>query len=196
MNRVIILSGMGHSGTTITAYLLKQHPKIFCGINGKHSNVLENDWLKNKNFLPIRKLIENHPRKFILLKRPWLCYENTVGHWNANESFDFILDKIKSIKLVYCYKNFEEQARSWSKPKNYDVILRESSLERQKEVYDFYMKEVEKFSKVADVYYLNNHDLINTPGKTMDELSRWLGLGEFKFDLSMISDKKDIKDQI
>ena len=81
--KIIVISGMAHSGTTILAYILQQHPEIYCFTNGDQACILENDLLLNKQNEAIEFVINSHFPKRILLKRPWT--ECKVLEWFSQE---------------------------------------------------------------------------------------------------------------
>lgn len=125
--RLIIVVGMAHSGTTILTYLLRQHPDAVCCTDGTEAWVLENTWLPFERQAPIQDLLARFPHKRVLLKRPW----NVAKHrqWMENE--------MPSAKYLYCFRGFEDISKSWSKPKSFvDPRLRAGDQSYQRETYD------------------------------------------------------------
>lgn len=183
--RLIVVLGMAHSGTTILTYILKQHPNIFCGTNGMESWIFENDWLPRENPVPIQELINKYPTKRILIKRPWNCVKH--GKW--------MQDEMPNAKYLYCLRPFEEISVSWSKPTSFiDISLRNSSLEDKKTYYNMcYEKGIEFGLRVQFFKVINNLDFIKNPEQVISDLSNWLELTPFKFNLSQVSSTKNIK---
>ena len=121
--KIIVISGMAHSGTTILAYILQQHPEIYCFTNGDQACILENDLLLNKQNETIEFVINSHFPKRILLKRPWT--ECKVLDWFSQE--------LPNARFIYCYKAFEDITKSWCKPTSWiSEELRSASEEKQK----------------------------------------------------------------
>ena len=75
--KLIIICGMAHSGTTIVAHVIRQHPDFVLFNNGSMAFILENDFLLNANAQKIESLTQKENR--VILKRPWI--ENNHTDW-------------------------------------------------------------------------------------------------------------------
>ena len=148
--KIIVISGMAHSGTTILAYILQQHPEIYCFTNGDQACILENDLLLNKQNETIEFVINSHFPKRILLKRPWT--ECKVLDWFSQE--------LPNARFIYCYKAFEDITKSWCKPTSWiSEELRSASEEKQKNCYEeswnSAMKLAQKTNYFKAIFYDN-----------------------------------------
>lgn len=176
--RLIIVCGMAHSGTTILTHLLRQHPNIHLVANGKESWLLENDWLPNESTEEIAKCLAEHPDKRILLKRPW----NITHHseWMAREMPD--------AAFIYCDRPFSQIRKSWSKMTS--LVDKELRLnpDFQTETYAHSAEVLIQFrNKVKRMSVFALQALIDSPTEKVREVSEWLGLTSFQFDTSLVN---------
>lgn len=184
--RLIIVVGMAHSGTTILAYLLQQHPDVVCCTDGTEAWILENTWLPLEQAEPIQQLLAKFPDKRLLLKRPW----NGVYHG------DWMQREMPNARYLYCLRNFEEISKSWLKPNSFvDSRLRDGGPKYQREFYDMCFKEASAFgSRVSHFRPMPHEHLLNNPKRVMAMTTMWLGLSPWRFDVSKVSRTTNIKD--
>lgn len=175
-DRLIVVCGMAHSGTTILTYLLQQHPGVVCCVGGPESWILENDWLKLERAGPIQEVLEKFPDKSILLKRPWVCMQRPL----------WLLENMPNARYIYCYRSFEDISASWSKQGSFvDAKLRQTN--KQKEFYDKAFQAGEIFGAQVSNFRRHYHpSLLENPEKEIMEIAVWLGLSSWKFDVSPV----------
>lgn len=185
--RLIIILGMAHSGTTVIAYTLRQHPNIICCINGTEANLLENDWLLLRQTEPIQTILNNHPEKKVLLKRPW----NEIRHpaWMFREMPD--------AHYIYCFREFNSICKSWSKSTSLvDKHVRLGCPEYKREFYDECLLKGQNFCSKVNSFIIDNDDFIKDSNKVITDVSKFIGLEQYDFDTSKVVDNGDIKSQI
>lgn len=177
--RLIIVLGMAHSGTTIITQTLAQHPDVVLGANGGESWLLENDWLPNEDSAAIAKMLDDNPGRRLLLKRPW----NECHHaeWMACE--------IPFAMFIYCQRECSEIRKSWSKPTSQvDPLLRDPT--QQRRIYDESLQASRDFENaVPDFFRISHEALLADPAGEIARLAGWLGLdsqADFTFDTSAI----------
>lgn len=182
-DRLIVVLGMAHSGTTSLTFVLRQHPETICCVSGRESKLLENDWLLAEQAEPIQRLLGRY-RKRIILKRPWVEVDHA----------DFLVREMPTAKFVYCYRDFKDISKSWSKPNSLvDPALR-LNLTFQEETYKKCIERSEALKNRVPFFKKVYHpDFVSDPKKIMDELSEWLGLFPFVFDTKEISYNRNIK---
>lgn len=183
--RLIIVMGMAHSGTTILTYVLKHHPEILCCTDGTEAWLLENTWLPLELKEPIQQFLNNYPDKRILLKRPWS--EVWHGNWMQQE--------MPNAKYIYCYRNFGDIYDSWVKPTSMlPKQWRDRSLDGHKQFYDMCLQHASEFAGVVPNYRRHDHALfVNNARRAMNDLTQWLQLPAWNFDISMVSHLHNIK---
>lgn len=185
--RLIVVLGMAHSGTTILTHLLSQHPAVSLGTGGNEAWLLENDWLPTEQSEPIQALLEQNPHKRVLLKRPW----NSAFHG------DWMRRDMPEARFVYIYKTFDEMSCSWSKPTSLVPALREGGMEKQLEFYQMCWENSMQFGNWVERFFMLHHaTLVNDPLKIMSNLNRWLELPPFRYNLSDVSQAWNIKDRM
>lgn len=184
--RLIIIGGVAHSGTTILAYVLRQHPSIRCIANGNEAWILENDYLPNERGDLIEKELGRYPHKRLLMKRPW----NFVWH------SDWMRTEISNAYFLYCSRDFEGISASWSKPTSLvDDRFRNGGVEVQKQHYDFCTERSESFGKTMQNFMKIDHkEFVNNPKTMIQNINAWLGLPNFDYNVSQVSFEKNIKD--
>ncbi len=176
--RLIIVCGMAHSGTTILTHILRQHPNIKLITNGNESWLLENDWLPNEDSQAIANCLAENPNKRILLKRPWNVLHH--GDWMAKEMPD--------AKFIYCDRPFSQIRKSWSKLTSLvDAKLRfDSNL--QSEVYSKSVESLIGFSsRVNNIQIFPLTALMENPQEKVNRLTEWIGLSSFEFETSAVN---------
>lgn len=176
---------MAHSGTTILTHVLRHHPEVRLAVSGSEAWILENTWLPFEETEPIRQLLADDPSRRIILKRPWNCLYHS--DWMARE--------MPKARFIYCYRSFEETAKSWSKTTSLvDEQLRDGGLDYQQTFYQFCLKKAEAFSRRVRFFRKVFHpSFVASPAHTMATLATWLGLTPFEFELSQVAYDKDIK---
>jgi hypothetical protein len=184
--RLIVVFGMAHSGTTILTYVLNKHPETMLAVDGEKSWILENTWLPLEQGEPIQGFLATYPNKRLLLKRPW----NEVWHG------DWMRREMPNAKFIYCYRDFDEITKSWSKPTSFvNDMLRSGGIEYQRGYYQFCLEKAEAFARAVPFFYKLHHPrFVEDPKRVMAEISAWAGLAPFKFDVSQVSCDKNIKD--
>ena len=183
--RLIVVLGMAHSGTTILTYVLKRHPDVMIAAEGTEAWIFENTWLPAEQGGPIQDLLTRRPTKRLLLKRPWCEVWN--GEWMARE--------MPGARFVYCHRDFDEIAKSWSKPESLvDDALRNGGVDYQRDYYRTCWDKAEAFGRSVPFFRRFNHaDFAARPGPVMADLAAWLGLAPFAFDVSKVGNGNDIK---
>ncbi len=180
---LVIICGMAHSGTTVIAHVLRQHPELTLFKNGSMSYILENDYLLEADERSIEKLLEGGDR--VILKRPWVEYHQT----------DWLIHNFPDAYYLYCIKEKERTIKSWSRPNSYvSDEFRSRSYEQLSEVFDHcYEIAMRIKDNVNHFYTLDNEEVIKNPESIFPSLNQFLNLGEFEYDLSDISSSKPIK---
>ena len=180
--RLIVVLGMAHSGTTSLTYILQQHPETVCCVNGNESRLFENDWLLSEQATPIQALLKKISKR-IILKRPWVCVDHA----------DFLVREMPNAKFVYCYRSFEEMSKSWSKSNSFIYPALRKDLTLQKETYIKCLDRAETFKNRIPFFKKIFHpDFVANP-KVTNDLVEWLDLTPFNFNFKEISYSKNIK---
>lgn len=182
MERLIFVSGMAHSGTTILTHLLRQHPSLFHQTDGYCKMFHESEIFLDKNNLI--EIMNMHNDKNILIKKPWIF----------SEKFDFLTKEFKSSFFVCCMKSFDEITKSWSRITSQVKPQMKSHKSVQKEVYDSYVEKIKLFEKHVDNFHIINYsEFLFDTKKIMDNLTEFLKINKFDYDLSMVGSNKNIK---
>jgi hypothetical protein len=173
--RLIIVLGMAHSGTTILTYVLRQHPHLLCCVDGDEAWILENTWLPLEQSASIERTLTNRPTKRILLKRPWSCVNH--GEWMARE--------MPNAKYIYCYRDFEDISASWSRPNSFvEVALQNGGVEYQREHYRMCLERAESFARGVPFFKKVDHrHFVENPSIVITDIAAWAGLEPFRFDV-------------
>jgi hypothetical protein len=163
--RLIVVLGMAHSGTTILTYVLKQHPDVLSAVNGPEAWILENDWLRLEQASPIQDVLCSFPNHRILLKRPWSCVWH--GDWMAAE--------MPNARFLYCQREFGEIAQSWSKPTSFvDGTLRHAATQHKQELYQFFRRKGEEFGTRVPYFLKVDHaQFVEQPARVMAGIADW-----------------------
>lgn len=174
--RLIVVLGMAHSGTTILTHTLANHPDVTLATNGGEAWLLENDWLPNEDSPPLVQWLETNTGRRLLLKRPW--NECLHAEWMSRTMPD--------ARFIYCRREFSEIRKSWSKPTSFV----ESSLRNPTEQFAAYSDALVKAQRFADTvkhFFTVDHErLLANPARELARLTRWLDLPKFEFDVSAI----------
>lgn len=179
--RLIIVFGMSHSGTTLLSHVVQQHPDVLCYTDGPAAHTLENTWLPDERSDLIQQMLCELPKKRILLKKPWSEIKN--GQWMINE--------MTNAKFIYCYKSFEKMLISWKKGNS---PLIEQFKDDLKALYEFYYYQAYEFHKLVPHFYWHSYeDFLVYPTTMIDSLAAWIGLSPWKFNTSVVNKSVDIK---
>jgi hypothetical protein len=179
---IIFLSGMAHSGTTILTHLLRQHPSVYHQIDGKSVMFYESDLIFDSKSL--NELVLNNFGKKVLVKKPWVFGVNP----------NYFIDLFPDAYFICCLKSFEEASKSWSKPYSQVAFDFRYNNVAQKEKYDLFMESVyvmkNSLNKFKIVYY---DEFIGNSLDIMKELTEFLEIDNFNYDLSDVGNDKNIK---
>ena len=177
---------MAHSGTTIVAHILRQHPELYIYKNGSEEFILENDILLNADSEKVKKML--NPDERIILKRPWV--ETNQKSW--------LMTYLPDAYYIYCIKDKKKTIRSWSSPNSFvSDEFRELSFQKKSEAFDnCYNDAMELKGKVKNFFIANNEDIIQSPSKVFSDINNFLNIGGFDYDLNDISNKKSIKKKL
>lgn len=190
-DRLIIVLGMLHSGTTILTHLLRQHPSIVLGQDepederAERNWSLENRWTALGEQAPIQCLLTEHPGKRVLLKQvwyPWWCPQ-------------FLLNNAPEARYLYICKEPGQASASWRKPTSLaGDALRLGDESSRSAYYDEYQQKADQFGEsVAHFRRIRYADLLVSPQGTLQDAIVWAGLEPFEFDVSQVSVDIDIK---
>ena len=125
--KIILICGMAHSGTTILAHLLRQNKCVFNYSSGVAGWVYETEIILNKNKKTLENLLILNSDKKVLLKSPWVEFKRTK----------WMIENIPNAYYICCLKNFEDIKKSWQrKDSQVDQILMNESEEYLKKTYD------------------------------------------------------------
>ena len=99
MNQPVVIFGMAHSGTTIFARILSQHPDLVLYANGPQRKLLECDEPRYKQYKKLQKLSESLSKR-LLVKRPWTekNYNGWRRHFPKATYFLLLREREASIK--------------------------------------------------------------------------------------------------
>lgn len=165
--------GMAHSGTTIVAKVLSQCPDFALCVHGKQSWLLEHDAILGRNTAQVAALLIKHPKKRILLKKPW-CEKN--GEWFAQE--------LPNAYYLCVLKEKNQVMQSWSKPGSFvNTEFRKNPVMQSKQ-YDEFREMAEKFPCKKSLIIKFN-DLIARPKKSFATIATFLDVN-YIFDTSEV----------
>lgn len=183
-SRLIIICGMAHTGTTIVADVLRQHPDNLIIKNGAMHWLLENDYLLEADTVGIESLLLVN-KKRIILKRPWVEHLHT----------EWLISELPNAYYLYCKKNKEKTINSWSRSNSYvESELRNSTLKEKYDYYDDCCRSASKLQKNVERFHIvNNEEVIKNPISVFSGINNFLNQEKFDYDLSEISSSKSIK---
>lgn len=174
--RLIVIGGCAHSGTTPLAYVLAQHPQCFLSVQGSEKWLLETDTLPAHNLDLIEALLAANPTKYLILKRPWI---------EADEALP------RLTKHVFCMvKDKGAQFKSWSKPRSLIWPKMRNNAAVMADTYATYVEAANKFNVIQYAEFLAN------PQQVLDGIIAKVGLSPFTFDTSFIGEGRDVKQRI
>lgn len=173
---------MAHSGTTILTHLLRQNPSVYHQIDGKSVMFYESDLIFDSKSL--RNLASKNLGKKILVKKPWVFADDP----------NYFIDLFPDAYFICCLKSFEEASKSWSKPySQVSFDFRHDNISQRKK-YDLFMESVylmmnslNKFKIVHYTEFMKNTNII------MKEMTKFLEIDDFDYDLTDIGFDKNIK---
>lgn len=181
--KLIIIDGTAHSGTTILAYCLRQHPDINVYTGGPEQKLLENDWLRYKKLEPILKIVAEDP-KYVLLKRPWTIKYNS----------QWLLENFLTAKFIYCTRNENDTIISWrSSGSMLSPEMKDLSKKAMQAMYHECNIIASAFSKQVPFFRYFDHATLSQ--ETLNELVAWLELPEFKFTIPTTNVKKLLRQE-
>ena len=100
-------------------------------------------------------------------------------------------------RFVYCYRDFAEIVVSWSKPTSFVDPRIRTDAAFQRETFDRFLEIARDLqSKAPYFYWLDHREFVAEPKRVMEELSHWIGLAPFAFDVSYVSPEINIKDRL
>lgn len=180
---LVIICGMAHTGTTVIAHILRQHPGITLVNNGSMAYILENDYLLDADETAIEQLLAHGDR--VLLKRPWVEYHQT----------DWLIQHFPDAYYIYCLKEKERTIKSWSAPNSYvSEEFRNRSYDEKSKAYDDCFDSAMRLKDGVNKFIsIDNGDVIEKPKEIFSNINHFLGLNPFEYDLSDISSSKPIK---
>lgn len=194
-NRLIIVLGMAHSGTTVLVHTLLQCPKIVCLQSGTESWVFENKYLLpqfadtfKKEDNPVSEFVAKHPNKFVVLKRP--RQENRP---------DFFKTYMPNAHYFILLRSFDALVKSWSKENSsVSIGLRKASVQQKRLHYHKYLEAANTFASKtgSKVQLIHHEEMCNNPSDTFAKIAAALGI-KFTFDTSDVGNlDKNVKEML
>lgn len=193
-DRLIVILGMAHSGTTVFVHTLLQCPSIVCFACGTESWVFENKYLLpqfasvfEQEDNPVLKFVDDHPNKFVILKRPW-----------QEARPEFFKKHMPNARYFLLIRSFDALVKSWAKPNSSVMVnLRLASPEVKKEYYDKYLEAANTFAAKIEskkVFLISYEEMCRDPSKIFADVATTLGIS-FTFDTGDVGDlSKNIKE--
>lgn len=139
-SKIIIVTGLPRSGTSIVTRTLASHPDITLFADGTEIHVLENTllplWTDSKEDLDILEKIQNKCRtKYLLMKRPGILRKSKGDH---------ISERFKDSLFVIMQRDFYGLKRSWNASRmvprrmidNIDSIYKDNNIRVEKFIRD------------------------------------------------------------
>lgn len=177
---MIVIFGMAHSGTTITAYILSQYGKLYT--SGKQKHLLEcAEVASHKKHWQAQRLkdLQANTEKHLLIKRPWT--ENRPEFWMSNFPDAYYICLIRP--FAQCYT-------SWTGPRSMVPKLKHASIKECWACYKKHLHYAVTFP-ASNYFILDYTRLTKWPKKTFEAVAEFLGT-DFKFDTSKVN-KGNIK---
>ena len=193
-DRLIVILGMAHSGTTVFTHTLLQCPSIICFACGTESWVFENKYLLpqfasvfEQKDNPVSKFVGDHPNKFVILKRPW-----------QEARPEFFKKHMPNAHYFLLIRSFDALVKSWAKPNSSVMVnLRLASPKVKRVHYDKYLEAANTFAVKVEskkVLLINYEEMCRDPSKIFADVAIALGIN-FTFDTSDVGDlNKNIKE--
>lgn len=173
--RMIFVLGMARSGTTAFTYVLAQHPEIFLFSNTYN---LENTLILNRKVGDMQKIVNEHPNKRILMKRPW-----------AERNPNFFKEQTPQARFIFLVRDFEAICKSWSNTNWVAPFLKDASIERKRKYYDKHIQHMHTFSQALGterVWQAKYERFAAKPLAVLRRITAWLNLERFGYNASMI----------
>jgi hypothetical protein len=172
--RVIVVLGTSHSGTTVLAYILNTHPQVRLIIDGENPEVLESDILMRRDWQTMQYLLDWFPEDYLVFKHPW-----------AQENTTFFAEHLRDATYLYCWRPFEDVRKSWRRfggPSPYQ------GMGCARDVHKLHTALARWFPLVVQprMYLcLRHNEIVLEPGKTMTRVAEAIGIAP-TFDLSIV----------
>lgn len=181
-DKLIVVTGMPHSGTTIFTYLLQQHPQITLFAH-TIPKLLET-WITDPDVLQLVNYFIARCGTHVLVKRPSLFVE--LG--------DYLLANMPKAKYICCHRDFDQIVKSWSGPHCISATAKYSN--DQLGLYNTWMSIENYFcNRLPFCTSLHHADFVNDPQSVLNSITDWLQLERYVFDVSQVSldEEKSIK---
>lgn len=181
-NRYVFIIGMAHTGTTLLTYILSKHPNMALLADVGSFELLEFDITGTEEDVAKRiyKFGREHPRRYILLKRPQM--EAGPG---------FFRDYFPDARFYLCRKDHDRVIASWLGPRS---CVSNDQKERAEYYYTWLKESADKFQAATGCRHFRIIDyggLTNDPARIFRQIAADLGI-TYEFDLSPIGGE-DIK---
>lgn len=171
-NRIIIISGMPRSGTSILTYILSLHPDVTLFVEGSQGHVLENhllyEWQSDDyDIKKLTRILDEVDTKYILLKRP---------HVYNNQSIkDFFVES----KFIITAREFESINNSWQNTN----MVEESIKQNSKEFFDTQRQAISDFldQRENTSLHVQIEQLWSRPEHVIKDISRFLDINNETF---------------
>ena len=173
--RMIFVLGMARSGTTAFTYVLSQHPQIFLFTNTYN---LENTLMPRRQVEEMQRVVNTHPDKRILMKRPW-----------AERHPDFFKEHTPQAKFIFLVRDSDAICKSWGNTNWVALFLKDASIEGKKRYYDKHIQHMQTFTRKLGperVWQAKYERFATNTAAVMRRITAWLSLDKFKYDTSMI----------
>lgn len=183
---LVIICGMAHTGTTVLAHILRQHPELTLFKNGSEAFILENDILLNADTKALKEILKLNQRT--ILKRPWV--ETNQKNW--------LTKFLPKSYYIYCIKDKEKTIESWSSETSFvSDEFRNLSYKKKSEAFDNCFNDAIELKKtVKNFLTVNNEEVIKSPQETFLNINYYLNVSDFEYNLSDVSRKKSIKKKL
>jgi hypothetical protein len=170
--RLIIITGMARSGTSVMAALIGSHPKVKPVIGGECWDVVETDLFRPElgppDWVKVDELLrDNYPYR-IMLKQPWLMTDETLSR------------ALKPAKLIVLIRDKSEILNSWHKSRRVGQDCRITNTSGS--IYDQHAQHLDRLKKEGAL--IVNKNQINED--LVLELGRFLRLDPRGFNLDII----------
>lgn len=182
-DRVIVVTGLVHSGTTIVAYLLGQHPEVKLLTSGAYKWMLETTAVGGSGS-EIEDALRATNRR-VMVKVVWP--ELDLRWLRAN---------LAGCSVLYCRKPFDAMARSWRKPTSL-AQMEHLTDEEMQDVYNRANCDAALLEQHTGRFIVVDHPSILTDAQgTVANICNLLGVASYTFDCSRVSCTESIKDSL
>jgi hypothetical protein len=172
-DRLIIVTGMPYSGTTVLTFLLQKHRDVTLCRAGRGQHLLEHQALQEMSTEGIRQILHDHPAGRVLIKSPFSAY------WPV----DWLTGEMPDAYYINCLKSHEEW---WA---SCEARLREGKIgDADSRWYELALVSATLFGDRVQRFRTVRHStLLHDPAGTMASLFEWLGLAPQDIDVSVVS---------